>query len=327
MKTLYLPIIEPGGHHDIALANKHGLRDALAMNGEVHQFDYLAVDVSVLYAETARLVSEFQPDLLLMQLHGADRLTPQNLADLRALRPGMKLANWNGDVHLHGLTAPNMLELLKQVDLQLVVNAAALPIYAEHGIRAAYWNIGYEEPNEPLPLVPAYDILFLGANYSDKRKQLGETLLQYGESHKIHVGLFGDGWDERGKLSNVYNFTEGAALYRACKIAISDNQFPEALGAFSNRLFQALADGAFVLQQRIPDIEKYAQLIPGKHFVEWQSFEDLPNLLDFWLDDVNRIARVEIAYHGCHETKSRHSFVERVKELANLLLGLKDDAA
>jgi hypothetical protein len=326
MRTLYLPIIEPGGHHDAALANKRGLYDALATYGAVHQLDYLAVDVSTLYDTVAGWVRDFQPDLLLMQLHGADRLTPQNLADLRTLKPDMKLVNWNGDVHLHGLTAPDMLELLQQVDLQLVVNAAALPIYAEHGIKADYWQIGYEEPNEPLPLVPAYDVLFLGANYSDKRKQLGDVLLAYGESRKVHVGLFGDGWDDR--TSNVYNFAEGAALYRACKVAIADNQFPEAPGAFSNRLFQALAAGAFVLQQHVPEIDLRTWIIPGIHFVEWRTIGELPEYLDHYLSDSVAEYRARIAVAGKRTVHGYHSFDARVTQLVtDLLPELKEHAA
>lgn len=326
MRTLYLPIIEIGTHHDKALVNKRGLYAALADYGAVHQLDYLALDIAALYNTVAGWVRDFQPGLLMMQLHGADRLTPQNLADLRALKPDMKIVNWNGDVHVHGLTAAPMLELLQQVDLQLVVNAAALPIYAEHGIRAAYWQIGYEEPTEPLPLVNAYDVLFLGTNYSDKRKQLGDTLLSYGDSRKVHVGIFGDGWEER--TSNVYDFAEGAALYRACRVAIADNQFPEAVGAFSNRLFQALAAGACVLHQRVEGMQQYTGLTAGVHYVEWNTIDELPDMLDAWLADKMTRDRQRIADAGRRYVCDFHSFRARVNELVNVLLPeLKQDAA
>lgn len=315
VRILYLPIYEAG--HAVQHAQKRGLRDALSEVGMVYEVDYVAFKgrESALEKELLHILTTFQPDLIVSQLHGPDIITPALRDRLRATCPRMVWVNWNGDYWPSGLTSPAMLDLLRGIDLQLVVNGSVLETYEQHAIPAAYWQIGYEDVTH-LPDMPAWDVLFLGNGYSEKRQELVRQLQRFDS-----VGVYGSGWpNAAGECT--YDFERGAALYRRCKIAIGDNQFPDAEGFVSNRLFQALAAGAFLLHQRVPGLEALTGLRDGEHYVAWDTFEDLHRLIEHYLDPANEAERVKIAAAGEAFTHERHSFRARVRELFRDLLPL-----
>jgi glycosyltransferase involved in cell wall biosynthesis len=316
LRVLYLPIYEYG--HTTQHQQKRGLREALAKRYIVQELDYVTFkdDKPGLRDALMRIMDVFQPDLMLTQLHGDDLVSAEMLATLRAYHPRLVVVNWNGDVWPHGLIAPGMLQLLRHVDLQLVVNDTVLDTYTQNGIASAYWQIGYEEPLEPLPDAPAYDVVFLGNAYSDERTELGETLRSI---EGATVGIYGSGWtDAQGECT--YNFTMGAALYQNAKIAIGDNQFPTQRGFVSNRLFQALAaGGALVLQQYVDGLQELTGLQADVHYIRWNTLNDLRQKIGYYLDPVNEDYRRAIADAGTRHARYFHSFDKRVQELAELI--------
>lgn len=316
MKILYMPIFESGARHERQKLNKHGLRDALAKYGEVWEWDYSNHhERSDVYHETRRKLDHFQPDMLFTQLHGPDWITPDQMAEIRRDYPALIIVNWNGDYWPHSLTSPAMLDLLKHIDLQLMVNGSVLDDYEENGISAAFWPFGFETPVTDLPEMPAHDVVYLGSNYSEKRAELGRIL----RSLPHNVGIYGDGWaDAQGE--NLYDFAAGHALYQNAKIAISDNQFPNARGYLSNRPFQALAAGAFLLQQTVKHLEPLTGLTDGTHYVEFTELDEIPDLVESWLKKGNAARRRKIAKAGQEFVLEHHSFDERVRYLFDVLL-------
>jgi spore maturation protein CgeB len=311
-RILYLPIISPGTYHDVALANKQGLRLAFERIGDVFQWDYIASAKADFVAKFREYIETFQPTLIFTQFQGSDWITP---ADLRAIRQdfGVPIVNWNGDVWEHGLTTPDMLALLHEVDLQLVINASALDVYEREGIRAAFWPFGVEMPNRPLPDVPSYDVLFLGNNYSEKRQQLYTVL----RSLPYKVGIYGSGWAQSEGECN-YDFTTGYALYSKAKICISDNQFPEALGYLSDRPWQAMAAGCLVFQQYVKHMLKWTHI--GSHnYVLWREFNELPSLVDDYIRiyDTPKVGGIRHSAQS-HVTKF-DTFDDRVSELMKFM--------
>lgn len=305
LRILYLPLYSPGyGRY------KRGLCDALAKVGMVYELDYARQRDKFL-----SVVDAFQPHLILTQFHDAHTILPDALRYARTLAPAAAVVNWCGDVYQDSQTAPDMLELLQHVDLALVVNADLLPIYEAHGIRAAYWQIGFEPVPADLPAEIPHDILFMANAYSPARKELAAVL------HEIsgNVGLYGYGWDEfTGSGNTFYNFARGAALYHSCKIAIGDNQYGDK-GFVSNRLFEALANGAFLLHQTIPGLEELTGLVDGEHYVAWRDYEDLRAKARSYL--THEKARRTIAEAGERFVRAHHSFDARVRELFALLEG------
>lgn len=312
LRILYLPIYEP--YNAAQHTGKRGLRLALQQRALVYELDYLAGPFDL-----PALVDAWQPHLLLTQLHGADQVTPAILAEARRRKPDMVVVNWNGDAHIHGLTSEPVLHLLRHVDLQLVVNAHVLPVYEAWGINAAYWQIGYEEPQTALPTVPAHDILFLGNCNSPQRRAMEAALLAEATTSNATLGLYGDAWkNPAGRC--LYDFATGEALYQRCKIAVGDQFWGQTRAFVSNRFFQALAAGAFMLQEVSEGLDEYTGFVDGTHYVAWKGLDDLQRKLRYWLNPKREAKRRQIAAAGQAYVRAHYTFEAQVDKLfADLL--------
>lgn len=314
-RILYLPIHVPGTYHDKSVKNKRGLREAFERIGDVCEMDYVAYPVDALYGRICNIVEAFRPTLLFTQFQGTDRITPEQLRSIRLLA-GCPIVNWNGDYWPEHLVSDDMLRLLREVDLQLVINASVLDNYAHANIRANFWSFGVEPVDyRHLPLSRAFDVVFLGNNYSEKRQQLNDCLINL----PCTVGLFGNGWSYSGGDCN-YDFRTAASIYEQATIAISDNQFPDALGYLSDRPYQAMAAGAFVLQQRVAELEEWTGFIEGIHYIGFDDLNELPALVEYWLKPENANARRQIADIAQKFVTTEHSFDARVRQLYEQLL-------
>lgn len=314
LRVLYAPIYEKL-FADIHRANKRGLRESLEKRGVVFECDW----VNKRYDFPA-IVATFKPHLMLTQFHGGRDMPVAILDKCREACPGMLMVNWNGDAR--ELTEPDYLEFLKHFDMQLVVNASALAAYEAADIRAAYWQIGYEKSlYDPLPVVPKHDILFLGNCYNDSRRALEETLLSTG----FDVGLYGSGWKDPAGYC-LYDFGVGEALYKGAKIAVGDTFFDgkTPVEAFvSNRVFQALAAGAFLIQEQAVNLEAYTGLVAGVHYVEYRNFGDLKEQIAQWIG--NPVGRHKIAEAGQAYVLENYSFDMQVKKLFRDILPMMEE--
>lgn len=312
MRTLYLPIFAPGTYYETQRKNKRGLRDALSRVGEVREIDYLSISKPDLENVLRTELTNFAPDLLFTQIQGTNALTAEILAGIRVSYPDLKMVNWNGDYYPEHLTSAAMLEILRQVDLQLVVNGSALEAYEQNGIRAAFCPFGYEAAHERAKgNIPQYDVVFLGNNYSEKRQRLYEAL----RSLNCRVGVYGSGWaNSQGECN--YDFATAEALYLNATLAVSDNQFPDAKGYMSDRPIQIMgAGGALLLQQTVRDLGAMTGIVAGTHYVEWDSIEDLLFVIEEWLKPdwyLRRHVMTNAAYKLVHES---HTWGRRVEQL------------
>lgn len=301
LRVLYLNLHEPGfGKY------KRGLRNALQGAGLCWEWDYLNDPGSLI-----DMVRQFQPHLLLAQMHSPNDVPLYRIAEARAECPGMVVANWNGDVYEDKLTSPEMLAYLKHIDLQLVVNADVLPVYQQHGIRAAYWQVGFEPVDyERLPKVLAHDVVFLANCYSESRRELGQMLRSI---DRVDVGLYGRGW-QWGNGDSTYQFALSAALCKNAKICVGDNQYGKR-GFVSNRVFETLAAGGFLLHQTVPGLDELTGLQDGVHYVAWTDTDDLMSKVRYWLKPSNEARRQKIVETGRAFVQMHHSFQSRVKQL------------
>ena len=283
---------------------KRGLRDALAKVSSVVEIDWLRSPEALVRAAWA-----WQPHLILTQM-----VEPDLMRRVREYAPAAVIVNWNGDVYPKVLTSPEMMQQCAYTDLQLVVNSDVLPFYAEHGVRAAYWQVAFEPVGDLNADAPAHDVLFMGNNYSAKRAALGDVLRLLPHD----VGIYGRNWGA-ARGDTLYDFTAGASLLRKCKIAVGDNQWNDK-GFVSNRLFETLANGAFLLHQTIPGLDELTGIRDGEHLVFWADLDDLQAKVAHWLDPKQAKRRRKIAAVGEKFVREHHSFDCRVKELFEVLL-------
>lgn len=319
LRILYLPVYEPG--HAVQKHQKHGLRDALAEVAWTVEVDFLSINPAHLFDTLKHHIQTFKPHMVLSQIQAPEPLTDIIIRQVRALDNSLVWVNWNGDYAPGGLTSPAMLDILRWTDLQLCINGSVLPVYAQQGIPAAYWQIGFEEPGDISHIdTPPFDVTFLANAYTEGRKNFGRLLQFWSADDGFTLGLYGSGWENPAGF-NLYDFASGKAIYRASKIALGDNQFPDAPGFVSNRLFQSLAAGnTLVMHQHVPDLEALTGLANGVHYIVWTSHEDLREKLRYFL--THETERRQIADAGTAFVYEKHSFKARVNELFKHLLPL-----
>jgi uncharacterized protein YlzI (FlbEa/FlbD family) len=138
-------------------------------------------------------------------------------------------------------------------------------------------NIGNPKPNEN----PKYDIFFSGQKTSNYRKQLIEFL------HSKDYNFFGRVENEKIPFDQYLS-----AIY-----ASSINLALEGKGEFTFRHLEILASCSFMLcQNSINELELPLPLVDGKHFVTFESKEDLIDKINFYMK--NNSLRNEIALNG-----------------------------
>lgn len=187
------------------------------------------------------------------------------------------------------------------------------------GASAAYWQIGWEPEGvgvESNGSTPRHDVLLLANCYSQERISLGTAL----KSMARDVGIYGMGWPQSlASGENLYDFRLGCQLYRNARVAVGDQQWPDARGYVSNRLFQALAAGGAVLcQQRFAGMTDWLGLVEGEHLLGWADYPELRAKVQWALS--HRAEAEAIARRGQEYILEHHSFGARVKELSDVIL-------
>lgn len=310
IRILYLPIFETRvyPHHP---GQKRGLREALARTGHVVEVDYLNEPYDL-----CELVRNWQPDILVTQCQ-RDKI---DLTEARQLCPNMLVLNWNGDVYLDALIDPLTVDWLRRnVDVQLVVNAAALPHYAAAGVKAAYWQCGWEPVIGDLTMPDDTDIVFMGSAYSPARFDLADLLV----SLPYKTILVGTGWVNYPQNAGncTYDFETSSCIRRHVKIEVGDNQWMTDTAFVSNRMFDCLAaGGALLLHQTIPALEDYTGLKAGVHYIEWTDHADLQKKLAYWLNPKQDKKRRELVKNAQVYVREHHSFDARLRQLFHEIL-------
>jgi glycosyltransferase involved in cell wall biosynthesis len=294
LRVLYAPILS-----DDERAHKRGLRDALSKRAWVIEHDYLRAGYDL-----AAVARHFRPHLVLTQCHDV-------LLDLTWFRErtAALLVNWNGDVHERHLTSEAALSWARALDLALSVNASAVEAMRAEGVHAHYWQVA-AEPHDA-PRLGRFDVLFVGNCYSPARRELERVL----RALPYDVKIVGRGWAHADDDTNG-DFARSAAWIKSARIVVGDNQYAGARGFVSNRLFETLARGAFLLHQRVEGLEELLGLKDGVHYVTWDTLDELPALIEHWLKHEKGRERVQA---NARVWARKHTFDARVDELARLL--------
>lgn len=261
-------------------------------------------------AEFSRIVADYKPDVIFMQIQTPGIVTAGMLDKSDAFK-----MQWNGD--LRDDLPQHSVEVAKLVDLSLFSNMRDVESLKELGHASEYLNIGFSE-NIFMPegdnREGTADIVFLGNNYgnrfprSDYRMKLVAHLRKrYGKQFAVH----GSGWGiDEPWLCEM----EEASAYRSCKIALSCEHF--AVSRFSSdRILRATGSGAFMLSDGYPGIELDFQV--GGEVETWTDLTGLANKIDYYLED--HAKRQEIAEAGCRRAHATHRWTNRVAQLAGII--------
>ncbi len=156
------------------------------------------------------------------------------------------------------------------------------------------------------------DVLFVGNSRKAARPAV-DYLIELG----VDFHLYGNDWNDRIPARLLHGFMANEqlpVLYSSCKILVNDH-WPDMRdwGFVSNRLFDALACGAFVVSDRV---EGVAELFGGA-VPTFDSAESLGSLISHFRDDPD--ARKALAKKGMSIVRDFHSFDVRAKEFADLV--------
>lgn len=334
LRVMHLPIraaipADPQAYRN-QCTQMRGMNEALARIGRLVVYDYLSEagrrGQNGMHQHLIDTMAAFGPHLVVFQLHGPMGGIDAGIVNaLRAIAPGALFVNWVGDVYPELMLAPDALALARTMDLTGVVNADAIPVYEAQGLKVAYWQIGFEPDMltaEPDAETPRHDVLFLGSGNNAHREALGATLRAL---EGVNVGLYGV-WEPQYAANGVcyQDFQRQGQLYRAAKIAVADQEWPERDGFCSNRTFNLLsAGGALCLHRRFKGMEARLGLVDGVHFIGWDSLDELPGLVATWLAPEKDKARRKIAKAAQAHVLANHSFDARIRELIfDLLPGI-----
>ena len=307
LRVLYAPIFEYG--NKIQQKTKHGLRDALAKYSAIVEVDYINRTPNYILD----IADQWQPDLILTQFHDTNLVNAKFVADMKKCSPGAILVNWNGDCFPENFLTSAYMDMMSNFDLATFVQTMVRDKYDKAGIPWYYWQIGFEPCNrKPDSNTPKHDVLFLGNGHYDFRIRLGKMLRSL--PNYINTGIYG-GWSAiKADGQNLYDFSAGGKLYSNCKIAISDTR-PGCNAFVSNRLFEAMASGSFVLQEYVDELDTMNGLKNRENIIFWNNLEELKDLIIYWLDKDRDAERKNIADNAYRYALSQCTFDAKVRQL------------
>ena len=157
------------------------------------------------------------------------------------------------------------------------------------------------------------EILFVGVTRGVYRPIIKDIL-----KTNHNVSIYGMGWEEFIDEKYVQDYfipnEELHKYYSSCKILLNDHwedmlqeDFP------SNRLFDALSCGAFVISDNIPSAET---LFEGS-IVTYEDVNDLNKKIDYYLSHGEE--RVKLAKKGQQIVLENHTFDKRIIEIISVL--------
>ena len=170
-------------------------------------------------------------------------------------------------------------------------------------------NIFFPEPQKE----NYNEILFVGNTRNVYRQIIKDALNTHHD-----ISIYGMGWkrfiDKKYITGHFIRNKDLHKYYSSCKILLNDHwedmkneDFP------SNRLFDALACGTFIISDKIPSAET---LFEGS-IITYENTEDLEMKIDYYLNHENE--RIALSEKGREIVLKNHTFDKRVEEILTSL--------
>ena len=159
-----------------------------------------------------------------------------------------------------------------------------------------------------------YELLFVGNSRGVYRKILKDLL-----PTMRHLTVYGDGWKKyllvRRHVAGDYLAHERLGqAYHDAKIVLNDHwgDMREA-GIVSNRIFDALCAGAFVISDDLPEIRE----LFGNSVATYRNRREFRRLIDLYLSDEEK--RKECIRKGQSIVLTAHTFDDRIRQIAEVM--------
>lgn len=161
-----------------------------------------------------------------------------------------------------------------------------------------------------------YDLLFVGNSRHVFRPILKDLL-----PTPYHLTVYGRHWEEfpiqEYVVSDYIDNEEVGQAYHDAKILLNDHwDDMREYGIISNRIFDALAVGAFVISDAVPGLEEVLQ----GTVVTYRNREDLQEKIDYYMNHDKE--REEKARLGQQIVLRQHTFANRVEKLIEVMENL-----
>ena len=145
------------------------------------------------------------------------------------------------------------------------------------------------------------DIVLVGNIYGMGKLLVDNLKAAYGDKFKIYNDVFG---------RNFYDLCEST------KIIISPN-FPFDDFYWSDRPYRVLLARGFLLHPRLEELKH--ELYDGEHFVSYGSWEELVDLINFWLKPENNRERTKIAQLGRNHVWKKYTYSKRLQGMLDII--------
>lgn len=285
-------------------------------------FDFVAQwertnDVAGLQTDLIKMVGEFQPHLMHMQLQYTGLIEPKTLVECRKLVPNVVMTNWTGDIREN---LSYFVNIAPAVDFSLISSTGQLELYRNAGCHnAAYWQIGFD-PKVAYPERLSdfkYDCSFIGHNYGNTPDFKENIRLPV--AHRLHsnygerFGLFGSGF---GNLNNNRTCTTAEAnhIYNESVCPISISNVNSIAHYFSDRLLFCLASGRPTISWHYPECED--DFVGGKELFYAKSDNDI---IDIVAECKRNPAMAKaVGEAGYQKVLNNHTYTHRAKELLKI---------
>lgn len=161
-----------------------------------------------------------------------------------------------------------------------------------------------------------YELLFIGNSRGVYRKIIRDLL-----PTKHELFIFGSEWEKfpanKYVVSEVVKRDLVGQTYHSAKIVLNDHwDDMRENGIISNRIFDALAAGAFVISDDNPEIKT----IFGNSVATYKTREELANIIEHYLS--NDVEREKLAAEGKAEVLEKHGFRQRIEAICSVMQGL-----
>lgn len=258
--------------------------------------------------EYIEMIKTFEPDYVMFAKLRTIEHPRVLLAKLKEL--GIKTISWTFDLligHPPREAVLDTMEFLK-ADYVFMTDGGREAQYKSKGINKKLVRQGIPEKFcYKLDRPKKYDIVFLGSSNPTfpYRQQTMEFLQK----------TYGDRFHWLGRNTSEYRGDKLNELVAETKIFIGDSMWGASY--WSNRVYELVGRGAFLITPRVPDLEKefeyYKEIVP----YDYKDYEGLKEKIDYFLQHDKK--REQIAEAGFKRVKKEYLYKHRVKQLLEML--------